>query len=103
MSRHCFEATFSSNVRLARDLSGQPVGPLEVTFTWPEPESRAEYERIFQCPIRFSHKDSGEKSRQQETCQDCGEKFSVYIGSFHQDIRHETIFYAGTCKMFTKP
>ena len=53
MSRHCFEATFSSSVRLARTLSGLPLAPLEVTFTYPEPESRAEYERIFNCPVRF--------------------------------------------------
>ncbi len=50
MSRHCFAATSSSSVRLARDLTGQPIAPLKVTLTWPEPESRAEYERIFQCP-----------------------------------------------------
>jgi AraC-like DNA-binding protein len=58
MSRHCFEATFSSSVHLARTLSGLPLSPLEVTFTYPEPESRAEYERIFNCPVRFGHKDN---------------------------------------------
>lgn len=57
MSRHCFEATFSSSVRLARTLSGLPLAPLEVTFTYPEPESRAEYERIFNCPVHFGKKD----------------------------------------------
>jgi AraC-like DNA-binding protein len=58
MSRHCFEATFSSSVRLARTLSGLPLDPLEVTFTYPEPESRAEYERIFHCPVRFGQRDN---------------------------------------------
>jgi len=58
MSRHCFEATFSSSVRLARTLSGRPLSPLEVTFIYPEPESRAEYERIFNCPVRFDDKDN---------------------------------------------
>lgn len=58
MSRHCFESTFSSSVRLARDLTGQPIAPLEVTFNGPEPESRAEYERVFGCPIRFGQKDN---------------------------------------------
>lgn len=58
MSRHCFEATFSSSVRLARTLSGLPLNPLEVTFIYPEPESRAEYERIFQCPVRFGQRDN---------------------------------------------
>ena len=53
MSRHCFEATFSSSVRLARTLSGLPLDPLEVMIIYPEPESRAEYERIFNCPVRF--------------------------------------------------
>ena len=46
MSRHCFAATFSSSVRLARNLTGQPIAPREVTLTWPEPESRAEYGTI---------------------------------------------------------
>jgi AraC-like DNA-binding protein len=58
MSRHCFDATFSSSVRLARTLSGLPLDPLEVTFIYPEPEARAEYERIFNCPVRFGHKDN---------------------------------------------
>jgi len=58
MSRHCFEATFSSSVHLARTLSGLPLNPLEVTFIYPEPESRAEYERIFHCPVRFGQRDN---------------------------------------------
>jgi AraC-like DNA-binding protein len=58
MSRHCFESTFSSSVRLARTLSGLPLDPLEVTFIYPEPAARAEYERIFKCPVRFVQKDN---------------------------------------------
>jgi AraC-like DNA-binding protein len=58
MSRHCFDSTFSSSVRLARTLSGLPLNPLEVTFIYPEPESRTEYERIFNCPVRFGQKDN---------------------------------------------
>jgi AraC-like DNA-binding protein len=41
---------------MARSLSGLPLNPLEVTFIYPEPENRAEYERIFRCPLRFGHK-----------------------------------------------
>jgi AraC-like DNA-binding protein len=58
MSRHCFDSTFSSSVHLARTLSGLPINPLDVTFIYPEPESRAEYERIFHCPVRFGQKDN---------------------------------------------
>jgi AraC-like DNA-binding protein len=58
MSRHCFDSTFSSSVRLARTLSGLPLNPLEVTFIYPEPKSRAEYERIFNCPVHFAKKDN---------------------------------------------
>jgi AraC-like DNA-binding protein len=58
MSRHCFDSTFASSVRLARTLSGLPLDPLEVTFIYPEPESRAEYERIFHCPVRFGQRDN---------------------------------------------
>lgn len=56
MSRHCFESTFSSSVRMMRTLSGIDLNPLEVTFIYPEPESRAEYERVFRCPVRFGQK-----------------------------------------------
>ncbi|HVM72530.1 MAG TPA: AraC family transcriptional regulator [Anaerolineales bacterium] len=58
MSRHCYEATFSSSVRMMRNLSGRPVNPLEVTFIYPTPASTAEYERIFCCPVRFEQKEN---------------------------------------------
>jgi Arabinose-binding domain of AraC transcription regulator, N-term len=53
MSRHCFESTFSSSVRMMRSLTGVKLNPLKVTFIYPEPESSAEYERIFCCPVLF--------------------------------------------------
>ncbi len=53
MSRHCYESTLSSSVRMMRMLTGMPISPLEVTFAYPEPEARAEYERIFCCPVLF--------------------------------------------------
>ena len=37
MSRHCFEATFSSSVRMMRSLTGMDINPLEVGFIYPEP------------------------------------------------------------------
>jgi AraC-like DNA-binding protein len=58
MSRHCFDATFSSSVRLMRTLTGTDLSPLDVTFIYPEPESTAEYERVFRCPVRFGQKDN---------------------------------------------
>lgn len=58
MSRHCFEATFSSSVRMMRTLTGVDIHPLEVTFIYPEPESRSEYERIFCCPVRFGQREN---------------------------------------------
>jgi AraC-like DNA-binding protein len=58
MSRHCFESTFSSSVRMMRTLTGEDLSPREVTFTYPEPESRAEYERIFRCPVLFDQKEN---------------------------------------------
>lgn len=58
MSRHCFEATFSSSVRMMRTFTGIQINPLEVTFVYPEPESLAEYERIFCCPVRFGRKEN---------------------------------------------
>ena len=58
MSRHCFEATFSSSVRMARTLTGVHICPLEVNFAHPAPESTAEYERVFCCPVRFGQKEN---------------------------------------------
>ena len=58
MSRHCYESTLSSSVRMMRTLSGVHVSPLEVTFIYPKPESTAEYERVFCCPVKFGQKDN---------------------------------------------
>jgi AraC-like DNA-binding protein len=58
MSRHCFEATLSSTVRMIRNLTGVHLSPLEVTFVSPKPDSIAEYERIFSCPVRFGQKEN---------------------------------------------
>lgn len=58
MSRHCFESTLSSSVRMLRTLTGVKLNPLEVTFTYPQPETTAEYERIFCCPVLFGHKET---------------------------------------------
>lgn len=58
MSRHCFEATLSSTVRMIRNLTGIRLSPLEVTFVSPKPDSIAEYERVFSCPVRFGQKEN---------------------------------------------
>ena len=58
MSRHCFESTFSSTVHMMRSLTGRNISPLEVTFIYPEPSSRSEYERLFQCPVLFAQKEN---------------------------------------------
>lgn len=57
-TRHCYESTLSSSVRMMRLLTGRELSPLEVTFTYPEPEKRDEYERIFKCPVRFGRKET---------------------------------------------
>jgi AraC-like DNA-binding protein len=59
MSRHCFEATISSSARMMRTLTGEEINPLKVTFSYPEPESTAEYERVFRCPVLFDQKETG--------------------------------------------
>jgi len=56
MTRHCFESTISSSVRMMRTLTGVQLNPVEVTFAYPKPESTAEYERIFCCPVKFEQK-----------------------------------------------
>jgi AraC-like DNA-binding protein len=56
MSRHCFESTFSSLVRMVRALTGVAINAAEVTFIYPQPESTAEYERVLCCPVLFGQK-----------------------------------------------
>jgi AraC-like DNA-binding protein len=58
MSRHCFESTLSSTVRMMRNLTGMDIDPTKITFIYPEPKSTAEYERIFRCPVVFGAKEN---------------------------------------------
>jgi AraC-like DNA-binding protein len=58
MSRHCFDTSFSTTICMMRNFTGLDLHPLKVTFTYAEPESRTEYERIFQCPIRFGQREN---------------------------------------------
>ena len=58
MSRHCYESTFASSFRMIRSLTGKNLNPLEVRFIYPQPESTAEYERVFCCPVHFGQKEN---------------------------------------------
>jgi AraC-like DNA-binding protein len=58
MSRHCFEAVFSGSVRMMRNLTGVKLNPIEIRFIYPAPESIADYERIFCCPVLFGQKEN---------------------------------------------
>ena len=58
MSHHCFKSTFASSVRIMRGLTGKELHPLKVTFIYPEPASKREYERVFCCPVLFGQKDN---------------------------------------------
>jgi AraC-like DNA-binding protein len=58
MSRHCFDTSFSTTICMMRNFTGVNLHPLEVTSNYIEPKSRSEYERIFQCPIVFGHKEN---------------------------------------------
>jgi AraC-like DNA-binding protein len=58
MPRHCFESTITSSVRMMRTLTGQEISPLEVTFSYPEPEAIEEYEEYFNCPVLFGQKEN---------------------------------------------
>lgn len=58
MSRHCFDTALSTSIHMIRNFTGVDMRPLEVSFTYPKPKSRSEYERIFQCPILFGQKEN---------------------------------------------
>jgi AraC-like DNA-binding protein len=58
MSRHCMDTVFSGTVRMMKTLTGAALHPLEVTYTYPAPESGTEYERIFRCPVHFGRREN---------------------------------------------
>jgi AraC-like DNA-binding protein len=58
MSRHCYESTISSSIHMMRALTGKQINPLEVRFIYPQPQSTAEYQRIFCCPVLFGQRDN---------------------------------------------
>jgi AraC-like DNA-binding protein len=58
MSRHCFESTFSSLLRMTRSLTGVHLCPWEVTFIYPKPDSLGEYTRVFGCPVYFGQREN---------------------------------------------
>ena len=57
MSRHCYDSTLASSVRMIRTLTGSNYTPHQITFTAPAPQDTTEYERIFQCPVLFRQKE----------------------------------------------
>jgi len=58
MSRHCFDTSFSTTICMMRNFTGLDMRPLDVSFIYAEPKSRSEYDRIFQCPIRFGQREN---------------------------------------------
>ena len=58
MSRHCLDTAFSTTISMMQNFTGVDMHPLAVTFTYAEPQSRSEYDRIFQCPILFGQKEN---------------------------------------------
>jgi AraC-like DNA-binding protein len=43
---------------MMRNLTGVKLNPVEIRFIYPAPESIAEYERIFCCPVYFGQKEN---------------------------------------------
>jgi AraC-like DNA-binding protein len=58
LTRHCLDTSFSTTICMMQNFTGVDMHPLEVTFSYAEPQSRSEYERIFQCPILFGQKEN---------------------------------------------
>ena len=59
MSRHCFEATLSSSICMARKLTGRDLAPLIVRLPGEPPIDNSEYLRVFHCPVQFESKNPG--------------------------------------------
>lgn len=52
-TRHCMESSLSTSIRLMRSLTGKRIIPLNVKLSFPQPETTAEYHRIFGCVPNF--------------------------------------------------
>ena len=48
------EEAFASFLQIARGLVGNSFLPTRIDLNYPAPEYAAEYERVFQCPVRFN-------------------------------------------------
>lgn len=53
MKRHAAESGAASAICRIRESVGEDVRPVEVRFQHAEPESIAEHQRIFECPLSF--------------------------------------------------
>ena len=53
-TRHIAEENVASWITFARWISGTDLSPDSIQFQHAQPESIAEHERIFRCPLRFS-------------------------------------------------
>lgn len=96
MSRHCFESTFSSLLRMVRSLTGKHLNPLEVTLIYPQPKSTIEYERIFSCPVLFGQKENSMtvdlkvgKTPILMANPDLMEYFEKFAQDFIKDLEHQ--------------
>lgn len=58
ISRHCYEGYLSSMIRLARNISGKDIRPIEVGIAFPQAGNMDEYSRIFDCPVLFDRKEN---------------------------------------------
>jgi AraC-like DNA-binding protein len=58
LSPHCYYTFQTSLVQMMRQLTGQPVSPVEIGFAIPEPSPavRKEFEDWFRCPVLFGRK-----------------------------------------------
>ena len=53
-ARHRVEAYFAACIVFGRWIIGNDGHPVEICFSHPGPANTEEYERVFQCPVRFS-------------------------------------------------
>ncbi|MBI9051076.1 MAG: AraC family transcriptional regulator [Anaerolineaceae bacterium] len=58
MTRHCYESTLSSTVRMLHTLTGKDIRPVQVGFSYPEPTDSSEYDRVFGCLVLFNQKET---------------------------------------------
>lgn len=56
--RHPIDCRLATTVTIGREITGEPIAPVEVHLPYPRPADVSEYQRVFRCPVQWGAPDS---------------------------------------------